>query len=133
MNDARHDEIAEGVEDDVDGDALARFADERLLELLADGVALPDERLEEDRLGGAVDGFEHGVVEVAPVAVDTQGVLADVELGLIEVGEALGWAAARALLGDRQQNGGGDHLHADGDGEGPPEEAHGREAAPAVR
>ena len=45
---ARHDQVGELVEDDVDLHAAVGRLDQRVLERLADLVALPDEGLEED-------------------------------------------------------------------------------------
>src|SRR5690606_37113497 len=66
------DEVGEGVEDGVHLDAALGRRDELALELLTDGVALPDEGLEEDVLLGTADGGEHRLVEVLAVGVDRE-------------------------------------------------------------
>ncbi len=87
---ARDDQIGKAVEDDVHGDALLGLARQVLLERLANGIALPDERLQIDSLLRGVDGGEHGVVELAAVAVDPEVVLADAGRRELRVRKALG-------------------------------------------
>src|SRR5829696_5354505 len=66
----RHDEIGEFVEDYVDLDAAIGGIDQRVLERLTNGVALPDEGLEEDPRLGLTDGVQHVAIEVLTVGVD---------------------------------------------------------------
>ncbi len=73
----RDDEVREGVEDAVDLDAAVRRVGEGGLEPLADLVALPDVGLEEDLPLRALDGRDHGVVEVRPEGVRRDLAVAD--------------------------------------------------------
>ena len=66
----RDDEVGELVEDDVDLDAAVGRVDQRVLERLTNGVALPDEGLEEDPRLRLADGIQHVAVEVLAVGVD---------------------------------------------------------------
>ena len=62
--------LANSSKTTVDLDATVGRVDQRVLERLADGVALPDEGLEEDPGLGLPDGVEHVAVEVLAVGVD---------------------------------------------------------------
>ena len=67
---AGDDEVGELVEDDVDLDSAIGRIDQRVFERLTDGVALPDEALEEDSRLGLADGVQHVAIEVFAVGVD---------------------------------------------------------------
>ena len=72
-----HHDVGERVVDDPDLDAAVGRVDERLLEPLADGVALPDVGLEQDLLLRPLDGGEHVVVQVLAEGVRRHGARAD--------------------------------------------------------
>ena len=67
---AGDDQVGELVEDDVDLDPAIGRVDQRVLERLPDGVALPDEALEEDPRLRLTDGVQHVAIEVLAVGVD---------------------------------------------------------------
>ena len=67
---ARHHQVGELVEDHVDLDPAIGCLDQRILERLTDGVALPDEALEEDPRLGLTDGVQHVAIEVFTVGID---------------------------------------------------------------
>ena len=76
-----YDDVGELVVDDPHLDAPVGRVDDRLLEPLADRVALPDVGLEQDLLLGPLDGGEHVVVQVLAEGVRRDGAVAD--LGLL--------------------------------------------------
>ena len=46
-----------------------------IFEILPDRIVLPDERLQIDGLLRVIDGREHGIVEIPPVAIELERVL----------------------------------------------------------
>ena len=90
-------EVGERVEDDPDLHAPVGRVDHRLLEALADRVALPDVGLEEDLLLRPLDGGEHVVVQVLAIAVRRHGAVADRRLLGRPRRERLGLLAAATV------------------------------------
>ena len=66
----RDDQVGKLVEDHVDLDSAIGRIDQRVLERLTNGVALPDEALEEDPRLRLADGMQHVAIEVFAVGVD---------------------------------------------------------------
>ena len=90
----RHDEVGEGVEDDVDLDAALVGVDEGLAEAPTDGIGLPDVGLEVDPRGRGLDVGEHVLEEVLAEGVDPYVAAVDRHRGAGAVRELL----VRAVL-----------------------------------
>ena len=109
-----HDEVGELVVDDPHLDAPVRGVDERLLEALADGVALPDVGLEQDLLLRSLDRGQHVVVQVLAEGVRRDRPVADGRLLRRPGRERLGLLAAATV--------GVDQAHRDRDHQRDPED-----------
>src|SRR5258708_7272390 len=108
---ARSHQIAEAVEDDVDSHTLGSFACKMLFELLANGIALPDECLEIDALPGRVYRGDHGVEQLAAVAIDLELIVADRHLRRAQMGKALqGTSQSPPTRHDEREHGDGRDL-----------------------
>ncbi len=109
-----HHDVGELVVDDPHLDAPVRGVDERLLEALADRVALPDVGLEQDLLLGSLDRGQHVVVQVLAEGVRRHGPVPDRRLLRRPGRERLGLLAAAAV--------GVDQAHRDRDHQRDPED-----------
>src|SRR5437588_5770182 len=69
--------IAKAVEDNVDIHSLGGFAYQVFLELLAHGVAFPDECFQVNALLCSINGCEHRIVEVTPIIIDLQCIVSN--------------------------------------------------------
>jgi hypothetical protein len=108
-----HHQVGELVEHDVDLDPRVGRGDQRVLERLADRVALPDEGLEEDPRLRLADRVQHVPVEV--LAVGVHGDLGTTHGHRLRRGPREGGRLAQPLapvVDDRQREQGGP-LHSD--------------------
>src|SRR5690242_12988491 len=92
---SRDDEVAEPIEDDVYIDTLCGLARQPVLEVLTDGVVLPQERLQVYAFLRGVYSLQHRSVEIATIAVELDGVFANADWRESRVGEALELTATR--------------------------------------
>src|ERR687885_2032953 len=113
----RHDQIGEAVEDHVDVDARGRLLSQVFFERPADTIALPDERFQVDTFLRGIDGGEHRIVQLAPVPVHLEEVLANPRLREMLVGKALRACTQLAPRGVGCQHGDDDRLQPDQDAE----------------
>src|SRR4029453_18985003 len=67
---ARDYQIGEFIEDHIDLHSTVGRIDQRVFERLPNGVALPDEALEEDPRLGLADGVQHVAVKIFTVGID---------------------------------------------------------------
>src|SRR6185437_11145047 len=102
---ARHNEVAKGVVDHVDGDALLGLRGESLFECSPDCIIFPEIGLEVDGLASVVDGFEHGVIKMLTVAEYPQSILADSHLWQAQMWKTARWKALCAPSRDKCQHG----------------------------
>src|SRR5215470_2781844 len=68
-----HHEICKTVIDSIDPDSLPGFACEPLFKLLAYFIPFPDIGFQVDALLGGVNGGEHSIVEITPIAINLKG------------------------------------------------------------
>ena len=131
-----HDQVGEAVVDREDVDTAGSRVGQRLLEPLADLVALPDVGLEEDLGPGALDGTDHVVVQVLAVGVARDRALAHGDLGRRGDRERLGLLAAPAVGVDQGEDQRHRHLEPEEPQEGTPDrgaDARGGRLDPHVR
>ena len=105
----RHDEVAEDVEDDIDGDALLCLRRQMRLQLPTDNVILPDEGLQVNAFFGLIYGRQHCVVEVLPIGIDEQVVSPHVRCRECRMRETRCQLATFTSL--RRQREGGDNCY----------------------
>src|SRR5215469_1196615 len=73
-----HHQICKTVIDGVDLDSLSGFARKSLFKLLAYFIPFPDVGFQVDALLRGINGGEHSVVEITPIAINLENVLSDV-------------------------------------------------------
>src|SRR5438045_405377 len=89
--------IAKAVEDHVDLHTLGSFVYQVFLELLAHGVAFPDECLQVNALLSSVNGSEHCIVEVTPIIVDLKRIVSYTHFVQVWMWEAVSWPLLPSL------------------------------------
>src|SRR6478672_1137599 len=93
---ARYDEIAERVVDDVDGYPLLCLRSEALFEGASNRIIFPKIGLEVDALAGVVNRVEHRFVEMLPVTIYLQPVVARGQFWQAQMRETTGRQPLRA-------------------------------------